>query len=449
MKRPRFRTLHGRLTAVAVLVAAITICALTVAFNLLLSQRSGADIDTRLRTHAAAAATTVGVWHGRLEARESPGAAPLDRRVWIYAGRRAVERPPGDATLQRAADSMAGTAGRFKDVPADGDVRLYSSPITDAGRQIGTVVAAQSLTAYERTIQLALLGSTALAALLLGATLVVTRTSIGRALGPVRAMTASAQEWSTNDPARRFGTSDRPDELGQMARTFDGLLDRVAASLRHEQRLSAELSHELRTPLSRIVAEAELLQRQDRAPEDRRRAHASILRSAGQMSSILDTLMAASRAEAGLDRGRCDVRVALRELSRTWAPAFEDRGIELQIAATPGRLDAGVDAEVFQRIAAPLLDNARRYATARVVVEAARDNGAVVVSIVDDGPGVPEDERERVFEPGARLGVADGHRGAGLGLPLARRLARAANGDVSAMPAEPPPGARFRVALPG
>jgi signal transduction histidine kinase len=262
-------------------------------------------------------------------------------------------------------------------------------------------------------------------------------------------MTASAQEWSTNDPTRRFGTSDRPDELGQLARTFDGLLDRVAASLRHEQRLSAELSHELRTPLSRIVAETELLQRQDRAPEDRRRAHASILRSAGQMSSILEALMAASRAEAGLDRGRCDVRVALGELSRTWAPAFEDRGIELQIAATPGRLDAGVDAEVFQRIAAPLLDNARRYATARVVVEAARDNGAVVVSIVDDGPGVPEDARERVFEPGARLGVADGHRGAGLGLPLARRLARAANGDVSAMPAEPPPGARFRVVLPG
>ena len=99
--------------------------------------------------------------------------------------------------------------------------------------------------------------------------------TVGRALAPVREMTASAADWSEHDLAQRFGATPRPDELGELAKTFDALLDRVAASLRHEQRLSAELSHELRTPLARIMAEVELLQRRERPPEERAEAYAS------------------------------------------------------------------------------------------------------------------------------------------------------------------------------
>jgi signal transduction histidine kinase len=285
---------------------------------------------------------------------------------------------------------------------------------------------------------------------LLAAVSVLTWITVGRALDPVREMTVSAADWSEHDLGQRFGATPRPDELGDLARTFDALLDRVAASLRHEQRLSAELSHELRTPLARIVAEIELLQRRERSPEDRRDAYAVVERSAEQMSGILETLMAAARAEAQLEAGRSELGRVLHEIAEGWAPALAERDLELEVRRPSAPMMAGVDAEVVERIVAPLLDNARRYARSRVVLSAAARDGAIVVTVADDGPGVAMDDRDRLFEPGSRTAGINGHRGAGLGLPLARRLAKAIGGDVTLAPAlAAGAGAEFRVRLPG
>jgi signal transduction histidine kinase len=449
MRPLRFRTLRGRLTAVSLLVAAVAIAALTVAFNILLADSLDGDIKSRLRAQAAAAATTVEVSGGHVHAVEAPNDAAVDRRVWVYDGMRAIERPPGDAELQRAADALAGERGAvFDDLPSGREVRLYAAPVVEDGRQVGTIVAAQSLAAYDRTTDLAEIGSVALALVLLAAMFLVTRQSIGRALGPVRAMTRDAAAWSEHEPGRRFGAQARPDELGELAGTFDALLDRVAASLRHEQRLSAELSHELRTPLSRIVAEAELLQRRDRPLDERTEAYGSIVRSAEQMSAILETLMAAARADAGLDRGRSDLRAVLAGLVESWEPVYGARGVALVMELPPAGATVGVDAEVVERIVAPVLDNAARHARTTVRVTTSTGGGRVTITVTDDGPGVPDDARQHVFEPGVRLTPHDGHGGSGLGLPLARRLARAANGDVIAGPSDGPDGATFVVDLP-
>jgi signal transduction histidine kinase len=445
----RFRTLSGRLTAVALLVAAVAIAALTIAFNVLLASSLDGDAKTRLRSQAAAAATTVTVRGGHVHAVEAPNDGAVDRSVWVYDGTRAIERPPGDAELQRAADALAGEPRVFDDLPSGREVRLYAAPVLDGGgRQVGTIVAAQSLAAYDRTTDLAEIGSVALALVLLAAMFLVTRQTIGRALSPVRAMTRDAASWSEHEPGRRFGAQERPDELGELAGTFDALLDRVAASLRHEQRLSAELSHELRTPLSRIVAEAELLQRRDRPLDERTEAYESIVRSAEQMSAILETLMAAARADAGLDRGRSELRTVLAGLAETWEPAYGARGVSLVMDPPPAGVTVGVDAEVVERILAPVLDNAARHARETVNVTTATGGGRVTIVVTDDGPGVPAAARQHVFEPGVRLTPRDGHGGSGLGLPLARRLARAANGDVVAGPADGVDGATFVVDLP-
>jgi signal transduction histidine kinase len=170
------------------------------------------------------------------------------------------------------------------------------------------------------------------------------------------------------------------------------------------------------------------------------------------MDHILETLMAAARADAGLDRGRSDVAASLRRLATTWEPALAKRGAVLVLRSPDGPLEAGVDAEVVERIVTPLLHNAARYAGAEVALTARRDNGAVVVEVSDDGPGIPATAREQVFDPGHRRAGHDGddgHGGAGLGLALARRLARAAGGDVVASdPPDDTPGARLRVVLP-
>jgi signal transduction histidine kinase len=441
-------TLRGRLTAIAFVVALVAIAVLTIAFNVLLARSLDRDVDHRLRVQASAAATTVDARDGRLTVRDSSGDAALDRQVWVYEGSRAIERPAAAASLQRTADALAGRSRVFRDLPS-AEFRFYALPISSGGRRLGTVVAGQALAAYDRTTDLALIGSLALGALLLAAVLALTSLLIGRALGRVRDLTRSAAEWSEHDDPRRFGSTPQPDELGELARTLDSLMDRVAASLRHEQRLSAELSHELRTPLARIIGEVELLERRERSAEERGEAYTAIARSANQMSEILETLMAAARADAGLGTGRSELTSTLQSLRRRWEESTDAaRPVALELDTGGSRLVAGVDREVIERILSPLLDNGRRHARSRVRVDACEQEGRLVVTVSDDGPGIPADARERVFEPGVRLGDGNGSDGAGLGLALARRLARAAGGDVTA---EPPNGggAVVRVELPG
>jgi signal transduction histidine kinase len=421
------RTLRARLTAVAALVVLAGVTVLLAAFNLVLERNLDREATRQARTLAAAAATTVTVSGGTVRVRESPADEAIDRFVWVYDGARAVLRAPGAAAVQRAADELAANHRDRADVGES--VRLVAEPIGRA-----TVVAGVSLTAYERTSHVALLASVVLGALLLLAVSALTWLMMGRALHPVESMTASAADWSEHEMDRRFGAQPRPDELARLAATFDGLLDRLAASLRHEQRLSAELSHELRTPLARIVAEVELLERRERSTEERAAAHAVIARSAEQMRGILETLMVAARAEAGAT-GRSDAGAILDRVREQWPGVV--------VHPPPGRLTVGVDADVAVRLLAPLLENAVRHAAARVDVTAEARDGGVAFTVADDGPGVPAGAEQAAFEPGARLDPGDGHDGAGLGLALARRLARAAGGDITAQ------GARFTVRLPG
>jgi signal transduction histidine kinase len=107
---------------------------------------------------------------------------------------------------------------------------------------------------------------------------------------------------------------------------------------------------------------------------------------------------------------------------------------------------AGLSAEVVERILAPVLDNALRYAATTVEIGAERRDGVVEVVVHNDGPAVPDGWEEAIFEPGRRAEPGDGHGGAGLGLPLARRLARAGGGDLRV--AATGEGATFVVSLP-
>jgi len=422
----RFRTLRGRLTAAALVAATIAVALAVAAFNVLLVASVRSDVGQRLRTRAEAAATTVYLRDGRLGVRVRPAADALDARVWVFDGARPVLRAPAPPGLQRAAQRLAGRDRVFAS-SGDPDTRLYALAVRRGGRQVGTVVAAQPLDGYDHTIAAALVGSILLGVVLLAVVYAAAWMLAGRALAPVTEMTRTAAQWSEHDPDRRFGGRPRPDELGELARTFDALLDRLAAALRREQRLSAELSHELRTPLARITAEMELLQRRDRSPQERREAYDVVARSAEQMDRILATLMAAARAESAQERGRSALADAFTALDDEWRPVLAGRGVALRVAPTGETV--GVDDGVVERIVSPLLDNAARHAAATVRLDARRAGTVVQVRVADDGPGVAAADRERVFEPGVRGAGANGD-GAGLGLALARRLARASGGEV-------------------
>jgi signal transduction histidine kinase len=162
------------------------------------------------------------------------------------------------------------------------------------------------------------------------------------------------------------------------------------------------------------------------------------------MDQILETLLAAARADVQEAPGRCELRPVMEKLVATYVGTqarVDDPCFDVRVAAG---LAVGADAAIIERVFAPLLDNARRYARASIQVTGLRTAESVTIDITDDGPGVPVELREAVFEPGWRATVDDGHDGAGLGLALSRRLARSVSGDVTVVG----PGSRFRVRLP-
>jgi signal transduction histidine kinase len=272
---------------------------------------------------------------------------------------------------------------------------------------------------------------------------------VGAALRPVAQMTEQASEWSERDLDRRFAAGEPHDELTQLAATLDRLLDRITASLRREQRFSAEISHELRTPLARISAEAELALAHERAPTEYRAALESVRANAAQLAGAVETLVTAARAESS-PRGTSDAAEGIGRAIDANAGLAEERGIQLSVIGPRRPLRIDTDAAVVERVLVPLIENACHYGRGRVELQASANTTGVEITIEDDGPGVAAGEEERIFEPGQRgtaAGAAKRARGVGLGLALAQRLARAAGGDIAAEPSTA--GGRFRVTLPG
>lgn len=428
--------LRDRLTLVVTIGAALVLGALTFGFNLVLRSSLDHDANRVLDARAAATLATVEVGRGTVRRAEAPDSEAVDALVWIYAASRAVERPRTVATLQARADTMAGGPRRFVEDPRS-DVRLLSQPIVRGNARVGTVVVGVSLEPYERSASQALIASVLFAVAIFVLVVVATRFVIGGALRPVARMTTEAAEWSDHDLDHRFHAGEPHDELTRLAATFDSMLDALAASLRHERRFSAEVSHELRTPLAAIVAEADFALRQPRETREYQDALETIARRAAQLQRTLETLLAAERAELG-PLGTADAGTVARRARDSSAAIATERGIELAVVTEDRSLRLGADADAAERVLAPLIENACRYAQSRAEVRVRAREEHVDYLVSDDGPGVDADEAEVIFEPGARgrSGVAADHDrdgglpGAGLGLSLSRRLARALDGEV-------------------
>jgi len=427
------RTLRGRLALVAVATTAVWVGLLTAGFNLLLATQLHRQAGTLLAERASTAAATVVVDpDGSVRVREPLNDEALETDLWIFAGGRLLERPRAGARLQRTAEALAASGNHYAQTAEPGATRFYALRVSEQGRQVAVVVTAVPLDPYRNVARLALLGSTGLALLLLAGVYAATRLLVGRALTPVQEMSAQAARWSEVDATQRFGAADRPGELAQLAANLDGVLDRLAALLRHEQLVTEELSHELRTPLSLITAETDLLRARKRSAREVEQAVGRIAEGATHMSRILETLLSAARTRSQDTAGRClvgpVVAQAVEHAVRRPADPV-DAGPRVQLDPGPADLAAGVDADLLERILAPVLDNARRYARGRIDVTVVTDGSCAVIRIADDGPGVDPALGDAVFEPGRR-DPSSSPGGAGLGLALARRLARAGGGDL-------------------
>lgn len=260
-----------------------------------------------------------------------------------------------------------------------------------------------------------------------GAIVVVVAASIAawtvrRSLEPVATMAVRAADWSEHDLTKRFDLGPPRDELTALASVLDDLLEQVARVIVSEQRLSSELAHELRTPLTAIRGEAELAAADLPTDSSARVRLERIQANIDRMSDTIGTLMDAARSPVS---GAEHVAVAVVVADALRAVAHDQRAVETRVVE--GLPDLAVSETLASRCLVPVLENAVRYATSRVVVAAVSNRQSVDIAVVDDGPGWGDIEPDSAFAAGARDRTSPG---AGLGLPLARRLARTAGGEV-------------------
>jgi two-component system, OmpR family, sensor kinase len=282
-----------------------------------------------------------------------------------------------------------------------------------------------------------------------------------RAMRPIASLTATAREIAaTGDPSAHMPQSRADDEVGELAQTLEQMLRSLdaargerEAALRRQREFVADASHELRTPLTSILANLELLQTSLREPaqEDERAMIDSALRSSGRMSRLVGDLLLLARADAGRigARTRCDLVEIGRNAAAEIAPTIGER--ELRVVGD-GPLPVDGTPDELHRVVVNLLDNAARHTPPGSAIEVRlhSSGGEALVEVADDGPGVPPELREQIFERFVRgEGPADTAVGGGSGLGLAIVNAVAASHGGSAEVSESDlGGALFRVRLP-
>jgi signal transduction histidine kinase len=273
---------------------------------------------------------------------------------------------------------------------------------------------------------------------------------IGRqTLKPLTRMAEQARHVNEQDPRERLTAPPVDDELGRLAASFNGLLDRFASALNQQRQFMADASHELRTPVSVVRTATQVtLAKEVRSADEYREALVIIGEQAGRLSRLVDSMFLLSRAEAHgvlLRREFLNLDDILAESARAFRVLAQQRGVSVTTKGDEEVSFMGDDA-LLRQMMGNLLDNAIRHAqvNGRVTAALERTNGRVVFRITDDGPGIAPADQNRIFERFVRLGTSDG---AGLGLPIARWIAEAHGGTLQ-LSGSQPGSTTFIVTLP-
>ena len=276
-----------------------------------------------------------------------------------------------------------------------------------------------------------------------------------RAMAPIAALTVAAEKIRrTRDPGLRLPEPESDDEVARLARTLDGMLraldeaqEETAATLQRQREFVADASHELRTPLTSVLANLELLA--ETLDGDRGEAAASALRSSRRMRRLVADLLLLARADAGRRAAPFEPQElgqVVVEAAAELEPVVGDRN--LSVDCVEGAVIDGVRDDLH-RLALNLMENAVRHTPAGTTVKASVsvEDGAAVLRVDDDGPGIAPELRERVFERFVRVG-GESSGSSGLGLSIVRAVAESHGGTVSVEDDPDGVGARFVVSLP-
>ena len=278
-----------------------------------------------------------------------------------------------------------------------------------------------------------------------------------RSFRPVSALASRAAEIGASTLHERLPVV-ADDELGELARVLNDLLDRLERSFEQQRRFMTDASHELRTPAAIVRTEADVTLSRQARPEAEYRASMAIVRDASRrLGRIVEDLFLIARADAGhlvVNPEPLDLDELVRDTVRSVTPIADQRGVGVELGELAAAPVVG-DGDLLGRLVLNLLDNAIKHAPEGSAVEVSlRSVGdACELSVVDHGPGIPPEAREHVFERFFRLDAARSREastltsGAGLGLSICRRIAELHGGHVE-LAGSRPGRTEFRVTLP-
>jgi len=347
-----------------------------------------------------------------------------------------------DVVVQVTDDSGQVVLGAER-LPGDGYAVV--SEDADVGEQEYVVRVAASLDDVEEStsalVPLLLIGVPLLLVVVGGTTWAV----VTRALSPVERIRREVDIIGDERLDRRVPVPRAKDEIHRLATTMNAMLSRLEASRHRQQRFVSDSSHELRSPLASLRQSAEVARTHPAAMPDGVLADV-VYEETLRMQRLVDQMLLLTRADEGAT-GEWRREVDLDDLARTEAARARNGLVVDTSQVRDGRVLG--DELALGQVVRNLLDNAARHANSRVDVAVQRVGPRVVLIVDDDGTGVPDDQRERVFERFVRLDEArardDG--GSGLGLAIVREITRAHGGE-AAVGRSGLGGARFTVDLP-
>lgn len=269
-------------------------------------------------------------------------------------------------------------------------------------------------------------------------------------LRPLKAMNRTARRISATNLSESIPTTGSRDELDELATTLNEMIGRIRHGVERTRRFAANAAHELRTPLNALRSRLEVTLEQPRRPEEYQATLAEAAEEVALLSESVHALMRLARSEAGLapeQRVPVDLCKLIAEVVDFFEPLAEESGVTVEVEPGAETTVPG-DPSWLHQLFANLVHNAIKFTPSggRVTVSTRVGSDGISVRVADTGIGIPLEEQPRIFEPFERGGEGKA-RGFGLGLALAREIARAHGGDVTLV-SEPGQGSIFTVFLP-
>jgi signal transduction histidine kinase len=330
--------------------------------------------------------------------------------------------------------------------PIPGGVRFTEIQVIDGYREVERLANQRSLEVLRNYSLLALL-------LLFVASLIIGWIVAGRVLKPIGQITKVAQEIQATDLSRRISLGGPPDELRELADTFDDMLGRIDSAFASQKDFIHEASHELRNPLAVIRTNLDVtLADPDATEADLRHTIEVVQHSSERMTRLVDDLLVYARKGAlSMQRETLDVSLVVHEMAEEFRAGAAAREVAVVDQAPPGLWVDG-DHSALRQALANLLANAVRLSPPQSTIRVRAGSHApwVWMSVEDDGPGIAEEDRDRIFQRfwrgDPKESRAEGR--SGLGLTIVRQIAEAHGGSVELV-SSPGHGAVFAIWLPG